>query len=1015
MSADSVLAFTVLVPLVAAILALFARGRTLAVLHIVAVPASAVPAVLVAMLVWHHGPQRYPLGGWGAPLGIDLVADGITAALLLLTALITAAGSMYARVYPGPLEPAGQLGRPLFWPLWYLLWASLNALFVSSDIFNLYVALELITLAGVILVAQTGEKPVLLAAMRYLIAALFGSLLYLLGVALLYGSTGVLDLALIGDDLEPGPAPWAAAALMSVGLFLKTALFPFHFWLPPAHSHAVAPVSALLSGIVLKAWFYLQVRLWLGPFSGLAEADNAVFTVIGVLGSGAIIWGALQAWREQRIKLIIAYSTVGQIGYLFLLFPLFAAAPAVAWNGAFYQVIAHGCAKAAAFLAAGNILYALQSDRVSLISGLGRHLRMSLLALALAGVSLIGLPPSGGFVAKWLLIQAAITAGMWHWVVIILAGSLLAAVYIFRILGAAMATPVPATTALREVPRALEVVALVLALAAIVLGLIPALVLNLMAVGAPFFAAPVVARFQMEGFFLPVLILFSSFFTGVITFFLSEEQYRLRTVFNLFGAVFKVTLVTVLLIGVYQGRLYEARVAFLPGLDLVLRADPLALLFVALSAGLWLVTTIYAIGYLEASPDRSRFFGFFSLAVMATTGIALAGNLITFLVFYEMLTLATYPLVVHRGTAASIAAGRKYLAYTIGGGACVLLGTVWLHAIGGDLTFNAGRGELPLVFENLAAGNNMVVAIMIFTLLVGGLAVKAALVPLHGWLPSAMVAPAPVSALLHAVAVVKAGAFGIIRVIYDVFGIGFSEALGATSVLAVIAGITIVYGSLRALAQDEIKRRLAYSTVSQLSYIVLGAAVGGPISTIGAFIHIVHQGLMKITLFFCAGNLSETFGIHHIKDVDGIGRRMPWTMGAFTIGVFGMIGLPPFAGFISKWYLAGGAIEVGSWWVVGVLVASSVLNAAYFLPIVYAAWFRPLHHHDAPRRQPGWWLIVPPLVTAALATAAGLFASSIISPLQWAEIIAERTYYGISPEPVPAPQPPLNGDFLDMN
>ncbi|MGZ8364618.1 MAG: complex I subunit 5 family protein, partial [Caulobacteraceae bacterium] len=888
--------------------------------------------------------------------------------------------------------------RPLFWPIWYFLWASLNALFVSADIFNLYVCLELITIASAILVAQSGERTALIAALRYLIAALFGSLLYLLGVTLIYGASGVLDLSMIAERLEPGPAAWAAAALISVGLLLKTALFPLHFWLPAAHSHAASPVSAVLSGLVLKAWFYLQVRFWLGPFAELS--DQAVFNALGVLGVGAILWGGFQALREKRLKMIVAYSTVGQIGYLFLFFPLLAATPAGAWNGAFYQVLAHGCAKSAAFLAAGNVLYALQSDRIEHIAGLGRRLRMSLIALALAGVSLIGLPPSGGFVAKWLLLQSAISGGGWHWVLVIVAGSLLAAAYIFRIMSAAMTTPESAIIVVRPVPRVLEVTALGLSLAAIALGLAPALVLELLAVGVPFDMAPSLERVQAAGFWLPILILFSSFFTGIATFFLAEEQTRLRTTFNLLGAGLNVTLVTALLVGVYQGYTYESRLAFLPTLDLVLRADPLTLQFLTLSAGLWLLTTVYAIGYLEDAPDRSRFFGFFSLAVTASTGIALAGNLVTFLLFYELLTLATYPLVVHRGTTRALAAGRKYLAYTVSGGAAILLGACWLHAIGGDLEFNPASSVAQLGLDHPLA------ITMIFALLIGGLGVKSALMPLHGWLPSAMVAPAPVSALLHAVAVVKAGVFGIIRVLYDVFGIAFSGAIGGTSVLAILAGATIIYGSFRALAQDEIKRRLAFSTVSQISYIVLGAALGGPIGTIAALVHIVHQGLLKITLFFCAGNLAEVFGIHHVHEVDGIGRRMPVTMAAFTIAAFGIIGLPPFAGFISKWYLAGGAIEVGAYWAVPIVVASSVLNAAYFLPIVYAAWFRPLVHQAPPLRKIGAWLMVPPLVTAGLSIAAGLFAGSVISPLQWADIIAERTYWGIAPTPAPPPEPP---------
>ena len=288
----------------------------------------------------------------------------------------------------------------------------------------------------------------------------------------------------------------------------------------------------------------------------------------------------------------------------------------------------------------------------------------------------------------------------------------------------------------------------------------------------------------------------------------------------------------------------------------------------------------------------------------------------------------------------------------------------------------------------------------IFALLIGGMGVKAALVPLHGWLPRAMVAPAPVSALLHAVAVVKAGAFGIIRVLYDVFGIGFSHGYAGTAVLAAVAGFTIVYGSLRALQQDELKARLAYSTVSQLAYIALGACIASPIATIGALVHIVHQGVMKITLFFCAGILAEVRGIHKVSEMAGIGRRMPWTMGAFTAAALGMIGLPPIAGFVSKWYLAGGGLDAGWHWVLRCCWHRACSTRPISCPILHAAWFsgRPAMGSRHKRRG-GRWLSLPPLVTAAVALGAGAFAGFWLSPLGWAEIIAERTYFGRAPAP----------------
>jgi multicomponent Na+:H+ antiporter subunit D len=491
---------------------------------------------------------------------------------------------------------------------------------------------------------------------------------------------------------------------------------------------------------------------------------------------------------------------------------------------------------------------------------------------------------------------------------------------------------------------------------------------------------------------IPLFMVMSSLLPGLIIFGLAEDRIRTRTVLNLTGAVVKLALVAWMLWGVYHEHHYETRLALLPDLELVLRAGPLSLLFVTLSSILWMVTTVYAIGYLEGSPHRSRFFGFFSLCVTATVGVAMAGNLITFLLFYELLTLATYPLIVHRGTEESRRAGQSYLTYTVIGGALLMLGTVWLYTLTGTLEFT------PRGFLNDLGDDHRPALIIIFALLITGLGVKAALVPLHGWLPQAMVAPAPVSALLHAVAVVKAGAFGIVRVVYDVFGVEFAAGLGVTGPLAWLAAITIIYGSLRALFQDDLKRRLAFSTVSQVSYITLGVAVAGPIAAIGGMVHLVHQGLMKITLFFCAGNLAETLGIHKISEMNGVGRRMPWTMAAFSVGAFGMIGAPPVAGFISKWYLGLGALQADQGWVVIILAGSSLLNAAYFLPILHAAWFREPpdtwpENHDFGRKETAWALLLPPLLTAFMAVSVGLLASMPFSPLEWAKLIAAREFY----------------------
>lgn len=489
----------------------------------------------------------------------------------------------------------------------------------------------------------------------------------------------------------------------------------------------------------------------------------------------------------------------------------------------------------------------------------------------------------------------------------------------------------------------------------------------------------------------PLAVLMTSAIPGLVIFFIPESQRTLRSLLNISAALVKLLLVVLLLLGLHAGESYHWQWQLMPGLTLALKVDALAGMFLMLSAVLWLMTTLYAIGYLENSPHRSRFFGFFSLCVSATAGVAMSANLFTFVIFYELLSLATWPLVVHRGTPQALAAGRVYLRYTLISGSVLLLGAVILHGLVGTPDFRPGG---YLADQGVATLWLWVV----FVLLLTGLGVKAALVPLHGWLPKAMVAPAPVSALLHAVAVVKAGAFGIVRLVFEIYGIEFSAEIGVTDLLLVMAAITIVYGSWRALFETDLKRRLAFSTVSQVSYVALGVALAGPFGAIGGVIHIVHQGVMKITLFLAAGNYAETLGIHKVSELSGVGRRMPWTTTAFTLGALGLIGFPPLAGFVSKWYLGLGAWESGANWVLAVLLISGLLNAAYFLPLLYRAWFEP--------PPPAWpqpktlsrvfethaLLLFPPLVTAILVVLLGVFAGLNVATLGWVQWLVNQEF-----------------------
>jgi formate hydrogenlyase subunit 3/multisubunit Na+/H+ antiporter MnhD subunit len=414
-----------------------------------------------------------------------------------------------------------------------------------------------------------------------------------------------------------------------------------------------------------------------------------------------------------------------------------------------------------------------------------------------------------------------------------------------------------------------------------------------------------------------------------------------------------------------------------PGLGLQLTADGLGLLFACLASLLWIITTVYSIGYMRGLREhaQTRYYACFAIVIGAVMGLALSSNLFSLFVFYEILTVATYPLVVHSETPEALAAGRKYLFYTLSGGVAILAGMLVLLGMGSTLDFiaggNAGIAGIAPLYARLA-----------FFLLLAGFGVKAALVPLHGWLPSAMIAPTPVSGLLHAVAVVNAGVFGILRLMLYLYGPDLMAGLGLQNIVIAVAVITILVGSFLALIQDDFKLRLAYSTVSQLSYMVLGAAVllpagisgvsdaGRAAAVIGATFAFTAHAFGKLTMFFVAGAVSVETGRTNVSQLNGIGRKMPWEFAAFTLATLSMAGLPPMAGFIAKWYLSVGAGTTGDWWILLILVASGVLNLAYFLPVIMRAFFNP-PEGEIPKVR--WTLRVPLLVTAAGALILGLW------------------------------------------
>ena len=454
---------------------------------------------------------------------------------------------------------------------------------------------------------------------------------------------------------------------------------------------------------------------------------------------------------------------------------------------------------------------------------------------------------------------------------------------------------------------------------------------------------------------------------------------NLREAVTLVTAVTLLTVVVTLVPGVLAGeRPASTLLTMLPGLSLTLTVEPLGMLFALIASGLWIVNSVYSIGYMRGNNEKNqtRFYICFAIALACTMGIAFAGNLLTLFLFYEALTISTYPLVTHHGTPEAKRSGRLYLGILIGTSiAFLLLAIIWTWSVAGTLDFALG-GILAQKANGTATG--MLLALYMF-----GIG-KAALMPVHRWLPAAMVAPTPVSALLHAVAVVKAGVFSVVKVIVYVFGVDNLASLGGASWLGWIAAFSIIAASIIALRSDNLKRRLAYSTVSQLSYVTLAAALLAPASVIGAAFHIAAHAVSKITLFFAAGAIYTAAHKTEVSQLDGIGKRMPITMVAFTIGALSLIGIPPAIGFISKWYIISGAADSGAYWAVAVLITSTLLNAGYFLPIVHAAFFKPprdeASHGEAPLP-----IVIDLVMTASLTIALFFFADL---PLELAGALA---------------------------
>ncbi|MEK6672404.1 MAG: monovalent cation/H+ antiporter subunit D family protein [Nitrospirota bacterium] len=480
----------------------------------------------------------------------------------------------------------------------------------------------------------------------------------------------------------------------------------------------------------------------------------------------------------------------------------------------------------------------------------------------------------------------------------------------------------------------------------------------------------------------PLLAMLVSVAGAVLILLSGEKRRNLREFWSVAAGAIMFLIVASMLPAVLDSKTIEYTLLhIMPGIELKFKADALSVLFALGASFLWIFTTFYSIGYMRAHKEhaQTRYYAYFALALTNTIGVAFSSNLFTMFLFYEGLSIITYPLVGHKQDATALAGARKYVIYLLGAAKVFLVAAIVLtYNLAGTLEFAKGG-----IFPAAVQAAHPILLSVIFLLYLYGFA-KCAIMPLHGWLPAAMVAPTPVSALLHAVAVVKTGVFTVLRVVLFVFGTDLLKNLGVNQIAVFMATFTIVMASVIALSRDNLKARLAFSTISQLSYIILGAVLLTPSSLVGGISHITMHAFAKITLFFCAGSIYISAHKTEISQLSGIGRKMPWTMTAFAIGSLNMIGVPSVGGFISKWNLAVGSLEAGSLIVLLALLASTVLNTAYFMPIVYKAFFEKEHddghhngHHEDIKENP--FMVVPLCLTALGTVILGIYPDLVIN------------------------------------
>ncbi len=488
---------------------------------------------------------------------------------------------------------------------------------------------------------------------------------------------------------------------------------------------------------------------------------------------------------------------------------------------------------------------------------------------------------------------------------------------------------------------------------------------------------------------IPLFALLTPLIGGILILLTGNKRPNLREFWTMSASVVMFLFIFSMLPQIKGGKVFEYNIVEIcKGVSLFLRVDSFGMIFALLASFLWIIVSIYSIGYMRGLNEhaQTRYYFCFSITILGAIGVALSGNLLTLYMFYEILSVATFPLVAHKETEEALRASRKYLTYLLTGAVFVLFSMAFTYYLTGTLDFVAGGFVKDTGSPDLLR--------LLFATFVIGFGTKAAIMPLHEWLPSAMVAPTPVSALLHAVAVVKAGVFCVLRVILYVFGPDVLDDLNIWLVFAYIVSFTVIFANVVAITQDNLKRRLAFSTINNLSIIILGAALITSESVRGALLLIPFHGFMKITLFMCAGAIYVKTHKELISDMNGIGRQMPITMCAFAIGAAGLVGIPPVCGFVSKWYLCIGAMQTKEIIFLFVYLISALLDAVYFFPIIYGAFFKSDKNGYAGVKEAAPMMAAPLAITAAFSLVLGIFPDFFMKFYTLSDLIVKNVFKG---------------------